>query len=687
MGKAPIRGQHSKRKIIKKSDRYISRNGAAHKLQVSPKTFRWLCIMKGIYPVARMNKKGRLSSTRWYHLKDIRHLMFDPLLQTSRDLRAFLKKYKKLHNRGEPQLARSLAKELKPQINYDHLVRERYPTFTACLRDLDDCLTMCHTFANFPVNKGIEHTIVHDCQKLVREFQMYIAATRSLRKTFVTIKGVYYQAEIHGETVTWICPHNFPQDVPISIDISVMRHFLDFYVRVLAFVNFKLYHTVGIVYPPPVVWQRNDGTGIASIKMKRAVDGTPIFDWTTPKKFNNQNNKQQNKATPPLASISTDSRKINSSRSNTHNDSDASEDEDDDDYVQEDDDEDDDEEEMAEEDSDDDNDEDSIDDSGDDEEVDEAATETSILPHSTPMPQLQTKDESNAKTVESAFLAESANGTENKELERFKKLFEGLVFFINRECMISSLQFVIMCFGGVVGWDSPQSPIKQDSPSITHHIIDRPNFSPDARFAKSREHIQPQWIFDSVNARVRLPVQLYAIGVRLPPHLSPFVDYEKKSYVPEFYKYMQDLRERQIETDNVDDGGAITTLDQEEDSDDEAEYARDLEAETRGVLYSTVKRKSEAKKEKTGKSFEDVQRAAREQKRKTRQEQEEKEMREMALQVMNSKKRKLYQRMQRHEQYIERQAEDLTRRRERKERRDVIEQNVAKKRKLSASEE
>lgn len=41
------------------------------------------------------------------------------------------------------------------------------------------------------------------------EFLHYIVESKSLRKVFVSIKGIYYQAEIMGQLVTWIVPHTF----------------------------------------------------------------------------------------------------------------------------------------------------------------------------------------------------------------------------------------------------------------------------------------------------------------------------------------------------------------------------------------------------------------------------------------------------------------------------------------------
>jgi len=118
-----------------------------------------------------------------------------------------------------------------------------------------------------------------------------------------------------------------------------------------------------------------------------------------------------------------------------------------------------------------------------------------------------------------------------KEIESLTGLFAGLKFFICREVPREPMTFVIRCFGGTVSWESADSigaTFGIDDTSVTHQIVDRPVVE---RKHLSRTYIQPQWIFDCVNARKLVSVEAYLPGAKLPPHLSPFA--EQRSIVPE----------------------------------------------------------------------------------------------------------------------------------------------------------
>lgn len=139
-----------------------------------------------------------------------------------------------------------------PQIKLDHIVKERYPTFIDALKDLDDCLTLCFLFSTFPSMPHIPRNQSILCRRLTVEFMHAVIAAKALRKVFVSIKGYYFQAEIKGQTITWITPHHFgfePQKKS-EVDFKLMSIFVEFYVTMLGFVNFRLYHSLNLFYPP-----------------------------------------------------------------------------------------------------------------------------------------------------------------------------------------------------------------------------------------------------------------------------------------------------------------------------------------------------------------------------------------------------------------------------------------------------
>ena len=55
------------------------------------------------------------------------------------------------------------------------------------------------------------------CQKLVSQFYLYVMLTKSLTKAFLSIKGIYYQANILGVPITWIQPYKYTPKVLIFL--------------------------------------------------------------------------------------------------------------------------------------------------------------------------------------------------------------------------------------------------------------------------------------------------------------------------------------------------------------------------------------------------------------------------------------------------------------------------------------
>lgn len=92
---------------------------------------------------------------------------------------------------------------------------------------------------------------------------------------------------------------------------------------------------------------------------------------------------------------------------------------------------------------------------------------------------------------------------------------------------------------------------------ITHICMDRPMSSASAA-DKSKEHIVPQYVIDSLNNLFLLPTNSYAPGKPTPAHLSPFLDNAVEGYVPD--------RQREI---NVLAGVATAEVDEESSSEEE----------------------------------------------------------------------------------------------------------------------
>lgn len=247
-------------KIRKKGDSgskkiYINRDKAIKKLQLSIKDFRRLCIIKGIYPVEPTKKKKITKSSKkktYYLSSDIRYLSNEPLVYKFWQFKTYLKRISRCKGRGDYDLLNKVSKS-KPTLKFDHVLKERYPKFTDALRDLDDALCMCFLYANLTKNEQLPGQVIQYSRRLISEFMHYVIESRSLKKVFVSIKGIYFQVQILGQDITFIMPHKFSFIQQQDIDYSVMRTFTEFYITLLGFINYKLLTSANFHYPPKVV--------------------------------------------------------------------------------------------------------------------------------------------------------------------------------------------------------------------------------------------------------------------------------------------------------------------------------------------------------------------------------------------------------------------------------------------------
>ncbi|KAI3372875.1 hypothetical protein L3Q82_023327 [Scortum barcoo] len=441
---------------------YITRNKARKKLQLSLPDFRRLCILKGIYPHEPKHKKkvnkGSTAARTFYLVKDIRFLLHEPIVGKFREYKVFVRKLKKAYGKTEYSDVERL-KENKPTYKLDHIIKERYPSFIDALRDIDDALCMCFLFSTFARTGKCHVQTIQLCRRLTVEWMNYVIACRALRKVFISIKGIYYQAEVMGQLITWLVPYQFSHDHPTDVDYRVMATFTELYTTLLGFINFRLYHSLNLVYPPKL-----DSKGESELRNEDEDDYA----------MNSESYLEK------LSALSASLARVVSTA----------------------------EEEEA--------------------QVDQFPVEGEDMERM------------------------EAREREQKQQEVQKKLFEGLKFFLNREAPRESLAFVIRCFGGEVSWDKSVcigSTYEVTDETITHQIVDRPTI--DKQYI-NRYYIQPQWVYDCVNAKILLPVEDYFIGVTLPPHLSPFVEEKEGDYIPpEKLKIMALQRGEQPGTHNL----------------------------------------------------------------------------------------------------------------------------------------
>ncbi|KAJ5579899.1 uncharacterized protein N7459_005884 [Penicillium hispanicum] len=632
---------------------YITRTQAVRKLQISLPDFRRLCIFKGIYPREPRNKKKASKTstpnTTFYYTKDIQYLLHEPLLNKFRDQKALAKKIARSLGRGEVSDAARLEKNHAPKLTLDHVIKERYPTFIDALRDLDDALSLLFLFATLPSTDHVPSKTVALCQRLCHEFQHYLIITNSLRKSFLSIKGIYYQATIQGQDIMWLVPYRFVQRVNGDVDYRIMATFVDFYTTLLGFVNFRLYSSIGLRYPPKFDTRSDEnGAELAAFTLEgRTVGETPKAIESSKPQTNGSSNKEvsrevQAKVDKVIKSAGLDQTKDEQAVDTTEDSTDA------------------------------------ID------KFEPAAPEADALPQ----PEMSGNE---AGALFAPFVFYVSREAPKAPLE-----------FILRAFGCKRIGWDTVLGDGAFTHD-------ETDPRITHQIVDRPQLPAESLPAipaandavqkvkpgtriPGRTYVQPQWVWDCVNEGKLIRADLYGPGTTLPPHLSPWVKPNRGGYDPratlaeqeeegeaEMADEAEDSDEEMedesasaekpsVQAEESDDGSVDGGMDvagsdddesasdeeeeeedgdfggfeendagSESDDDDEAarnQHQRELEAEAAGLPFSSTGAADEASKKKNAQS---KKLAA-----KKRQEDEELERQKM---MMSRKKRKLLEKM------------------------------------------
>ena len=121
------------------------------------------------------------------------------MLEKFREIKAHMKKHKKLLGRREEKLAENHLKKV-PKYSLAPIIKDRYPGFVDALRDLDDALCLISLFAQFPQHLTLEvkKKDLEACQTLYKDFMLYCTLSQCFTKAFFSIKGIYYRVEIMG---------------------------------------------------------------------------------------------------------------------------------------------------------------------------------------------------------------------------------------------------------------------------------------------------------------------------------------------------------------------------------------------------------------------------------------------------------------------------------------------------------
>lgn len=385
---------------------------------------------------------------------------------------------------------------------------------------------MLFLFANLPSTDSVPAKMIARCEKLVLEFEHYLIVSHSLRKSFLSIKGIYYQATIQGQDILWLVPYKFNQRVTGDVDFRIMGTFVEFYQTLLGFVNYRLYTSLGLAYPPKFNKESDDQGGELGAF---TLEGNSVGPIEQPK-FGLTSEEQRN--AKPDAKLQVEIDKLMAQLNVPEEKA----------------------KELA---------------SKADADMEDADGATDALDKFVPV------------APGGDILPQPSYSSTDPST-----LFSNYTFFLSRETPRQPLEFILRAFGCKrIGWDAVLGAgaftHNELDPSITHQVVDRPPRQvedEDNQTAQTlvkgsrvpgRIYVQPQWVWDSINEEELKRADLYAPGAQLPPHLSPFVKKVRGAYDPSAPLDEQERENEELEAD---------TDDEEDEEDEEEEEAEELTA-------------------------------------------------------------------------------------------------------------
>lgn len=125
-------------------------------------------------------------------------------------------------------------------------------------------------------------------------------------------------------------------------------------------------------------------------------------------------------------------------------------------------------------------------------------------------------------------------------------LFKNMSFYLSRETPSYSLSFIVKAFQGTV---------VPTAEGATHIITDRLGVEGGVC-----EMLQPQWIYDCINAKELLGTEGYHPGQSLPAHLSPFVTAGEYDYNPAEEEKKEEVEEEKEEEKEKKEGKELAKM-------------------------------------------------------------------------------------------------------------------------------